>query len=301
MAEPLLVIVGETASGKSALAMQLAADFDGELICADAMTVYKEFDIGTAKSSPEEQSAIPHHLLDVTTADKGFAAPAFKQLAEEAIEAISARGKLPIIVGGSGLYVDSVLYDYQFLEKSDPELRTKLNEMKLTELLELSQVKQLDMTGIDLRNKRRIIRHIENNGVVPTRSGLRSQALVIGVRLPRKALDERIVARVDAMLAAGLEAEVHTLVKQYGWDNEPMKSIGYREWQKYFDGTQSLGLTGERIIAGTRRLAKKQRTWFGRNQDIVWVDTVAEARMLFSSWRIDNSSPGTIKTSRTSP
>lgn len=301
MSEPLLVIVGETASGKSALAMQLAAEFDGELICADAMTVYSGFDIGTAKPSSDERATVPHHLLDVATADEGFAAPEFKRLAEKTIAAISTRGRLPIIVGGSGLYVDSVLYDYQFLEKSDPELRVRLNAMSLTELIELSQVKQLDMTGIDLRNKRRIIRHIENDGIAPTRSSLRPQTLVIGVRLPRETLDARIIDRVDTMFAAGLQAEAWTLAERYGWEAEPMKSIGYREWRDYFDGTQSLEVTRERIVAGTRRLAKKQRTWFGRSQDIVWVETVAEARTFLSSWRIESSRPGTIRTSSTSP
>lgn len=267
----ILFVVGETASGKSAFAIELALKYGGEIVCADSLTVYKGFDIGTAKPTKVERAAIPHHLLDVTTADKGFAAPEFKRLAEEAIRDIKSRGNLPIVVGGSGLYIDSLLYDYKFLEKSDPEVRSKLNQMRLSELINLAESNRLDLNGIDRRNKRRVIRLIENNGKLPDKLGLRSGAKVLGVKVSRETLQDRIKKRVDAMLDAGLEKEVKQLADIYGWDNEPMKSIGYREWKEYFDGTDKLEKTRERIIAGTRRLAKKQRTWFGRNTDIYWL------------------------------
>ena len=279
----LVVIVGETASGKSALAMELAREYDGELICADSLTVYKDFDIGTAKPTLVERAEVPHHLLDVTTADKGFAAPEFKRLAETATTDIQGRGKLPIVVGGSGLYIDSLLYDYEFLEKSDLTLRAKLNEMKLSEVIALAQAKNLDLSGIDTRNKRRVIRLIENEGRVPGRSSLRANTLVVGLQVERAMLEGRIEKRVEHMLETGLEQEVRALAKRYGWENEPMKSIGYREWREYFDGTDSLEKTRERIVAGTRRLAKKQRTWFGRNPDITWVAGYDDVRALFSN------------------
>jgi tRNA dimethylallyltransferase len=269
--QPLIVIVGETASGKSALALDLAEKFDGELICADSWTVYKDFDIGTAKPSAEEQARVPHHLLNVAEPAEGFSAVVFQELAKEAIRDISLRGKLPIMVGGTGLYIDSVLFDYGFLPATDPEVRKQLNELSLAQVLERAEELGLDTTGIDLRNKRRVIRLIENNGARPTKSSMRENTLVIGIQTERETLRERITARVDIMLAAGLEAEADRLAGRYGWDAEPMKGIGYREWREYFDGVQNLAETRARIIKATLDLAKRQRTWFRRNSSIQWV------------------------------
>ncbi|MFZ1483470.1 MAG: tRNA (adenosine(37)-N6)-dimethylallyltransferase MiaA [Candidatus Saccharimonadales bacterium] len=268
---PLIVIVGETASGKSALALELAQRFNGEIICADAMTVYKGFDVGTAKPSQQEQSLVPHHLLDVTTAAEGYSAPQFKRAALIVTEDIQRRGRIPILVGGTGLYVDSILYDYSFLQPSSEEQRAFLNDMSLAELIELAKKNGLPIESVDIRNKRRIIRLIENEGAMPQRSELRKNTIVFGIVQTKEGLEERITQRVDVMIRQGLEQEVAKLSAQYGWDVEPMKAIGYREWQDYFNGTQTLELTVERIISGTKRLAKKQRTWFKRNNSIHWV------------------------------
>ena len=274
---PHIVIVGETASGKSALALELAQKFNGEIICADAMTVYKGFDVGTAKPSQQEQSLVPHHLLDVTTAAEGYSAPQFKRAALIVTEDIQRRGRIPILVGGTGLYVDSILYDYSFLQPSSEEQRAFLNDMSLTELIELATKNGLPIDSVDIRNKRRVIRLIENNGAMPERSELRKNTLVLGITQTKDGLEERIAQRVDVMIRQGLEQEVAKLSAQYGWDVEPMKAIGYREWQDYFNGTQTLELTVERIISGTKRLAKKQRTWFKRNNSIHWVSNRDEA------------------------
>ncbi len=274
---PLIVIVGETASGKSALALELAQRFNGEIICADAMTVYKGFDVGTAKPSQQEKSLVPHHLLDVTTAAEGYSAPQFKRAALIVTEDIQRRGRIPILVGGTGLYIDSVLYDYTFLEPSSEKLRASLNDMSLAELIELATKKNLPIESVDNRNKRRIIRLIENDGAMPERSELRPHTMVLGISQTKQGLEERITKRVRLMLEQGLEEEVKRLSAMYGWDVEPMKAIGYREWQDYFNGTQTLELTVERIISGTKRLAKKQRTWFKRNNSIHWVSNRDEA------------------------
>jgi tRNA dimethylallyltransferase len=130
---------------------------------------------------------------------------------------------------------------------------------------------------IDERNKRRVIRLIENDGVEPSRKPMRSDALILGLAVDRQDLERRIDSRVDAMLAKGLESEVRSLSQKFSWDTEPMKAIGYREWREYFDGSQTLELTRQRIIAGTRRLAKKQRTWFKRNNSIHWFSNRDEA------------------------
>jgi tRNA dimethylallyltransferase len=270
--QPLLCVVGETASGKSALAMELARQFDGELICADSWTVYRGFDIGTAKPTLAEQAEIPHHLLDVADPVEGFSAVVFQGLARQAIADIASRGKLPIMVGGTGLYIDSVLFDYSFLPPSDPVMRAELNELNLEQVLARAGELGLDTVGIDLRNKRRVIRLIENNGERPIKHSMRERTLVIGIPTDREKLHARITARVDAMLALGLEGEVRKLSEQYGWAVEPMKGIGYQEWREYFGGTQNLVETRERIIKSTMNLAKRQRTWFKRNDRIQWLD-----------------------------
>lgn len=281
---PLMVIVGETASGKSALAMEVAEKFHGELICADSWTVYKGFDIGTAKPSTEDREKIPHHLLDVADPREGFSAVVFQRLAKQAIADITGRGKLPILVGGTGLYIDSVLYDYQFLPPSEPALRAELNVLSLPEVIERSEEMGLDTTGIDLGNKRRIIRLIENNGQRPSRMPLRENTLILGISIPRDELRERITQRTDAMLAAGLEKEAESLAERYGWDVEPMKGIGYAEWKEYSAGVHSLTETRERIIKASMGLAKRQRTWFKRNDSIQWLSDRSNAVEIITTY-----------------
>lgn len=269
---PLIVIVGETASGKSSVALDLAIRFDGEIVCADSWSVYKEFDIGTAKPSDSDRKQVRHHLLDVTEPLEGFSAAVYKELAQAAIKDISSRGKLPIMVGGTGLYVDGVLFDYGFLPAVSSELRDELNKLPIAQLINRIESLGIDLSGIDIRNKRRLIRLIETNGIRPTRSDIRPNTLILGLKVDREQLKERIIARVDQMLDVGLEEEVRLLSDKYGWDVEPMKGIGYSEFNDYFNGSQSLALTRDRIISDTLGLAKRQRTWFKRNQSIQWCD-----------------------------
>lgn len=276
----LLVIVGETASGKSDLALKIAKDYRSEIISADSWTVYKGFDIGTAKPTTTQQKAAKHHLIDVRQASDGFNAPLFKEMAQKAIEDIRKRGNLPIMVGGTGLYIDSVLYDFGFLPTiARPGLanREALNDLSIPELLERARDERIDLSGIDIRNKRRIIRAIEAKGQKPTKGKIRKNTLVIGLQLNREELRKRVEQRVDKMLSAGLEQEAKNLAKKYGWDIEPMKGIGYKEWRDYFEGSQSLEETRQRIISSTMNLAKRQRTWFKRNPDIQWFDSTKEA------------------------
>lgn len=277
---PLLVVVGETASGKSSLALQLATKFNGEIICADSWTVYKDFTIGTAKPSPADQLAIRHHLLDIADPAIGFSAAQYKQLADAAISSITQRGKLPILVGGTGLYVDSVLYNYQFLPAPEASFRQELNQLSIAELLQRAVDRGLDTAAIDIGNKRRIIRLIENNGMLPTKQALRSQTLLLGLQTDRTLLEQRITERVDNMLQSGLQQEVTELAGRYSWEAEPMKGIGYREFKLYLSGAQTIEQTRSAIIRSTMALAKKQRTWFKRNKSIQWLttdDKLAEA------------------------
>lgn len=277
---PLLVIVGETGSGKTALAMELAERFDGEIISADSWSVYKHFDIGTAKPSQAERIRIQHHMVDIVEPEDGFSAAIFKRQASQQIVTIAARGRLPVMVGGTGLYIDSVLYDYKFLPPPTADRRRALNSMTLQQLLQEAEAKELDTSGIDIRNKRRIIRLIENNGRLPGRADLRPNTVVLGLSFKAEQLGVRVTARVDGMLAAGLEEEVRTLAKRYNWDTEPMKGVGYREFKPYISGTQTLDEVRLAIIRDTIALAKKQRIWFKRNKSIHWLttdDKLAEA------------------------
>lgn len=273
---PLLAIVGETASGKSELSLQLAQQLNGEIIAADAMTVYRGFDIGTAKPSEGEQKVVPHHLLDISDASQPFNVAMFKQLACAAIQEISARGKLPVLVGGTGLYIDSILFDYEFRSQPPSGFREKLEKMSLAELVRLAQDKHYDLTNIDTRNRRRLIRLIEADGRSPQKRPARNNTVVVGITLPREKLRARVEARVDTMISRGLADEVKDLSQRYGWGVEPMRSIGYREWQAYFLGQKSLEETREEIIIHTMQLAKKQRTWFRRNEGIHWVNNISE-------------------------
>ena len=281
----LIVIVGETASGKSAAGMELARRFMGEIIAADSWTVYRGFDIGTAKPTAAERAEIPHHLIDIRDADEGFNAALFKDLAQSAIEDITARGKLPILVGGTALYIDSVLYDFSFRQTVTAAERERRNNMSIEELLAEIIDKGYSLEGIDARNKRRLIRLLEAEGERPVHRELRPNTLIIGLRIDRQQLRERIESRVDAMLAAGLEAEVKKLADTYGWEVEPMKGIGYREWREYFAGTQNLERVRQRIISGTmQKLAKRQRSWFGANPSVQWADDLRQVVDLATSF-----------------
>ncbi len=275
--KPLVVIVGETASGKSDLAVKLAKQLNGEIISADSWQVYKEFDIGTAKPSKAEQKQIPHHLIDVADPRMGFSAAEFKKLADRAILSIQKHGRLPILVGGSGLYVDSVIYGYSFLPAGSDEYRQELNALGLEELLKQIKNQEIDLKGIDTRNKRRLIRLVENKGQRPTKQKLRPNTIITALKLPKEELTQRIAKRVDNMLAKGLEKEVRQLSKKYSWGTEPMKGIGYREFKDYFEGQQTIEQTRARIINSSLQLAKKQRTWFKRNKSIHWANSQREA------------------------
>lgn len=274
----LIAIVGQTASGKSDLAMRAAVELGCEIIAADSWTVRRQLDIGTAKPTLDVQRQVPHHLLDIVEPCADFTAVEFQRQAQRAIHDIQARSNVPLIVGGTGLYVDSVLYDYTFSPKSTDSERQRYNAMSREELLAEADLKMLDTSSIDIRNKRRIIRLLETGGHQPSRqSVLRPSTLVVGLSIDKLQLHQRIEQRVGAMLAAGLEQEVANLAQAYGWDCEGLKGIGYREWRDYFLADQSLEQTRFRIIQATKQLAKRQHAWFKRSGDIDWCVGADEA------------------------
>jgi tRNA dimethylallyltransferase len=269
----LVVVVGETASGKSALAMNLAKRYNGELICADSWTVRRELNIGTAKPTHDELTEVRHHLLDVVGPDEDFTAAVFKLMATVAIKEIARRGKLPIMVGGTGLYIDGVLFDYGFLPEGDRAARKQLSALSNDALLAQIASKGIELGDVDVRNKRRLIRLLETNGARATHSDIRANTLIIGLQPERTELEQRIANRVDGMLSAGLEVEVRGLVKRYGWNIEGLKGVGYAQWQRFLEGDESITDVRQKIIKATTDLAKRQRTWFRRNKSIQWIST----------------------------
>jgi len=266
------VIVGPTASGKSSLAIELAEKFYGELICADSRTIYKAMDIGTAKPSQADQQKVPHHMIDIVQPSQPFSAAQFKRSATIWIEDIAIRGKLPILVGGTGLYVDSVIYDYAFLPPGSRDEREQLESLSIEQLQQKLKDRNISLPENE-KNKRHLIRKIETNGAVPVKKAMRQNTLVIGIDKTKEELTSTIKQRTKKMIDDGLESEVKRLAEAYGWDSPGMQSVGYREWRS----GDSLQEIAQNIEKNTLHYAKRQRTWFKRNPNIVWVKNSAEA------------------------
>jgi tRNA dimethylallyltransferase len=280
---PLIVIVGETASGKTSLSLQLAQRFSGEIIAADSRTVYTGMDIGTAKPAASELAQVPHHLLDITTPDQPITAAQYKLRAQEAIADIVRRGNVPFLVGGTGLYIDAVLYDFAFRTPANPAEREKLQQLSIEELQTLLQQAGIPLPN-NARNPRHLIRQLETKGEQAAPAELRANTLVLGMQVDRALLKERIATRVDVMLQAGLEAEVVSLSKKYGWDIPPMQTIGYQEFRAYFAGNATLEEVKQEIVRNTVRYAKRQRSWFKRNPSIQHICNVDEAVDLITTF-----------------
>jgi tRNA dimethylallyltransferase len=236
--------VGPTASGKTALAIEMAQKFDGEIICADSRTVYKSMDIGTAKPTNVERELVPHHLLDVVEPDEPFTVADFKKLANESIDDICRRGKLPIMVGGSGLYIDAVLFDYGFASKGakhDP-----------------TNPRHLDKSEPQIRH------------------GMRDNTLLVGLNPDLEVIKQRITDRVDEMLSQGFEDEVGYLYSKYGDGTKALQAPGYRAFRDYIENKISLDEAKAQFIRNDYLLARRQRTWFKRNKSIHWLDNREE-------------------------
>lgn len=274
--DPLIVILGETASGKSALAMELAQRFNGEIICADSRTVYRGMDIGTAKPSKEDRLKVRHHLLDVVSPDQAFTAAEFKRIATEAIGAIISKGRLPVMVGGTGLYIDTVLFDFKFGPAANPKLRQELSGLSIEQLQD-----KLKQEGLALpfneRNPRHLIRVLETGGIISARRSLRLNTLVMGLERSKEDLRHRIEERVDVMIDSGLVNEAERLSKKYGWQAEALQTPGYKALKQYIEGEISLDEAKALFIKNDMDLAKRQRTWFRRNKSIQWVNGPSQA------------------------
>lgn len=278
---PLVVIVGPTASGKTALAIELAERFGGEIICADSRTVYRGMDIGTAKPTANEQSQVPHWGLDIVDPDERFTVADFKQYAMKKIEDIRVRERVPFLVGGTGLYVDSVLFDYQFGQNTDESLRNYFQSMDVDSLQKYCTEHNIELPE-NRANKRYLIRAIEQNGVNHKRNSMPlTNSIIVGISTEKELLRTRIKHRSEHIFENGVVEEAIKLGKKYGWEGESMTGNIYKVIRKYLDGEITMQEAQRLNATADWRLAKRQLTWLRRNLYIEWL-TLSEAEHYLS-------------------
>lgn len=287
--EKVLVIVGPTAVGKTALSVELAKKFHGEIISGDSLQVYKKLDIGTAKIKTSEMEGIPHHLIDIIEPNETYSVADFQKAGRKLITEITERGHLPMIVGGTGLYIQSLLYDFQLgaKEESVTAVRKKYEELAETlskkELWEYLKTKDsLAAEKIHWNNQRKVIRALEVFEVTgysittPQEEPARLyDYCMIGLNTERALLYQRINQRVDSMLEEGLLEEAR-FVYEFG-EVQASQGIGYKEFYPYFKGEESLENVVEQLKMNSRRYAKRQLTWFRNRLDAHWFDLLAES------------------------
>lgn len=286
--QKVLVIVGPTGVGKTSMSVQLAHQFDGEIISGDSMQVYRKMDIGTAKIMSDEMQGIPHYLVDCYDMDEEYHVKIFQEKAREYINDMEKRQKLPIICGGTGLYIKSVIYDYQFIEQERNQtftdyLRTRSKD-ELWALLKLIDPKACE--ELHPNNRQRIVRALCMAHDGDKKSDLLEKqehkpiydVFVLGLTMERSRLYERINERVDVMMSKGLQQEIESLVPLYDhiWDMQCFKGIGYKEWKGYFEGNQSVEECVELVKKNSRNFAKRQYTWFNNQMDVHWYDVEEE-------------------------
>jgi len=295
--QKLVVLIGPTAVGKTNLSISLAEALNGEIISGDSMQIYRQMDIGTAKIKREEMRGIPHHLLDIKDPDEAFSVADFQTIVREKISEIASRGKVPMIVGGTGLYIQSVIYDYQFAEKEEnreikQRLEALLDEKGIEYLYnKLKEVDPASAERIHINNHRRVMRALEvyeatgkpfSDNVSEQSYELLYDVTLIGLTMDRDKLYERINMRVDMMVDEGLLDEVKRLYDGGIRDVQSIQAIGYKEIYEYLDGHVTLEKAVEQLKQNSRRYAKRQLTWFRNKMPVTWFDvTGASPRELF--------------------
>lgn len=289
MKKPLVILTGPTAVGKTKASIGLAKAIGGEIISADSMQVYKQMDIGSAKIKPSEMDGIPHYLVDILEPDEEFHVVLFQQMAKQAIQKIYEKGKIPILVGGTGFYIQAVLYDIDFSEnEKDTSYREELEKLAQTKGAEylhdrLREVDEKSAQDIHANNVKRVIRALEyfhQTGEKISEHNEEQRKKVSPYNFSyfvlndeRAHLYERINLRVDQMINEGLVREVQSLKeKGYTRDMVSMQGLGYKEMLDYLDNKCSLEEAVEIIKRDTRHFAKRQITWFKRESDVTWID-----------------------------
>lgn len=285
---PLIVIVGPTASGKTALSIELAKSLNGEIVSADSMQIYKEINIATAKPTKDEMEGIPHFLIDEVSLNQEFSVADYIKKAKEVIQNIYNRGKMPILVGGTGLYIDSLLNNINFDEQNkDENLRAELKELSQKNGNEwlwnkLNEFDSESAKNIHYNNVPRVIRAIEVYQVTGVKMSEQNKInkqhkslydyLIFGLNFKdRKNLYNRINLRVDKMIDKGLLEEAKSIIENHNNIKTAYQAIGYKEFEQYFDGDFDLESCVEKIKQESRRYAKRQLTWFRKNDNINWI------------------------------
>lgn len=296
--KPLIILTGPTAVGKTSLSVELAKAVNGEMISADSMQVYKQMDIGTAKIKPEEMQGIQHYLIDMLDPKEDFNVVMFQKLAKEAMETIYAKGKIPIVVGGTGFYIQALLYDIDFEETQISAYRDELSEFVKQNGAQalhekLKEIDPVSFKEIHPNNVKRVIRALEfyhDTGVPISKHNVEQSQkqspynfVYFVLNDDREILYQRIDKRVDQMMEEGLEKEVKTLI-DYGCDETmvSMQGLGYKEFFPYFRGEYDLEEAVRILKRDTRHFAKRQLTWFRREKEVTWVDRqkFADSRQL---------------------
>lgn len=286
----VVVICGPTASGKTALSIELAKKINGEIISADSMQIYKDMNIGTAKPSIQEMNGIKHYLIDCVSPEERYSVANFKKDATVAIEEILAKGKVPIVVGGTGLYIDSLVYGIDYNEVNvDLEYRDYLESQAEEKGIEYlyNLAKKIDEAAINKispNDKKRICRVLEiykSTGKTKTQleqesraNGIAYNFKIFAISMERELLYERINKRVDLMINDGLIEEVQSLIKKYKKIPTAMQGLGYKEIAQYLNNKYSKEEAIDIIKMESRRYAKRQLTWFRRNKNIIWLDAL---------------------------
>ena len=291
--QKVLVIAGPTAVGKTEFGIRCASLFNGEIISGDSIQIYKGLDIGSAKPDENELSQAKHYLIDIKEADGSYSVKEFQELSRKYIDQISSEGKLPIIVGGTGLYIKACLYDYQFFEEDgEDDQYEDLSNEELYELLKEKDPEALEK--IHVNNRRRLIRALNiyekhHKGISEIKAQQEHRpiydCLIIGLTAPRKVLFERINERVDRMMEKGLVKEIKTLLDQgITFDDQSMQGIGYKEFRAYFEKEKSLEECVEDIKIHSRHFAKRQYTFFNHQLDVKWFEDKQEALEEVEQW-----------------
>lgn len=291
--QKVLVIVGPTASGKSAFGIECAKAFNGEIISGDSIQIYRGLNIGSAKISQDEMSNIKHHLIDIKDANETYSVKEFQERGRSLIEEISLKNKLPIIVGGTGLYIKALLYDYVFFDEEEKD--NPYDELSNEDIYDvLLKEDPASLEKIHINNRKRLVRALNvlrkhKTGIADIASKqehkLLYDAKIIGLTIDRESLYERINMRVDKMIEDGLLEEIQGLLDSgINFSNQSMQGIGYKEFKEYFNGEKSLDECIASVKSNTKHFAKRQYTWFKNQMNLNWYEDKDSAKKDIEEW-----------------